>query len=629
VSNQRRFQWRSGRWASAPIQDFWAPGTLAGALDPQIPNLPLEDAPAGGGGINTSASVGGGLTAIAQAVKALTTSTAARAGAAGSAAASKAAATSATARAGGTGADVAAKALTYADDGRLGARAANSAAKAITVSGDARAAAGAIAAAVKGAGSAAQARAGSASAFPPYGAIELLINAETAGASAGAFVDVSRHRRAITVNSVQTERSSAVGVARFGGYGVVAAADPGRTDFDVGTASDWAFLHDGLDKWTIDLQLDFADFNLPRTILDTGGGTTLGVGIWIGVNTARQVLVQVYRGVNSSYVINGAFSALNNHTDYRHLRITCDLSPASDNVALFEDGAARGTLSKTGNAPSTAAPSFALKFFGFGASGANPFRGSADDLRITRGYVLDGAQVQDAAWPTSDAAGTKAVTHTAAARAGVGAVAQSSAAGAVVTSAVARAGGHGVASAAKALTIGDSTARSAPRAQVAAAKAGGTLANAEAGARADGVSAKRANAAAAAAAGSLGDAVATPGGLITASGHGTAGLRGEAVATPGPAAPATGSPGGGVLRPRRQTATPATPARHVVTSASAGARARGQLACRRAATTGAHAAGRSSSGATHGARTGWAQADAMLLAAQQLAEYRFIVSRRP
>ncbi|HND54645.1 MAG TPA: hypothetical protein PLV92_19675, partial [Pirellulaceae bacterium] len=43
MSDQRRFQWRSGRLASTPINDGWSL-TLT-RRDPEVPNLPLEYAP--------------------------------------------------------------------------------------------------------------------------------------------------------------------------------------------------------------------------------------------------------------------------------------------------------------------------------------------------------------------------------------------------------------------------------------------------------------------------------------------------------------------------------------------------------------------------------------------------------
>lgn len=234
----------------------------------------------------------------------------------------------------------------------------------------------------------------------PFSAVELLINAEAQGATADDFIDLSTAARTITRNSSDTRRSSSAGVPVYGSYGIELAAASGRTDFTVGAAADWTFLHDATDKWTIDFRLDPADFSTTRVLFDTSGGTTTNAGIYVQYNSSRVILVQMYRAVNSSFVINGSFTALDNNTNYRHLRLNCDLSLASANMELFENGVSKGTLNKTANAPSSADPPYPFRFGGHGPSGGSPLRGSIDELRIVKGYALP-ALLQDTAWPTS------------------------------------------------------------------------------------------------------------------------------------------------------------------------------------------------------------------------------------
>jgi hypothetical protein len=234
---------------------------------------------------------------------------------------------------------------------------------------------------------------------PPFAAVQLLINAETAGATSSDFIDVSTAGRTITRNSSATVRDAAAAV--FGSFGIEADVSGGRSDFTVGSAADWTFLHDGTDKWTLDIQADFADFSVTRVLLDTAGGTTANSGIYVQVDTSRVVLVQIYRGDSVNTVINGSFTALNNHTNPRHLRLTCNLALGSANMALFEDGNGRGTLNKSAHAPSAGSPAYPLRFFGYGPSGGDPMRGGFDEIRIAKGYTLDGSEVQAAPWPTS------------------------------------------------------------------------------------------------------------------------------------------------------------------------------------------------------------------------------------
>lgn len=235
----------------------------------------------------------------------------------------------------------------------------------------------------------------------PFAAVELLINAETAGATADDFIDASSNARTITSNSADTKRR--LGGQKWGTHSV-GAVSLSRTDFTVGSAADWKFLHDGTEKWTLDIWLDRADTNATARILfDTSGGTTTNSGLFCGIDsTGAKLRVQMYRAVSDSYVINGTFAtALTGGTDYAFLRLVYDPTLGSEQLKLFENGAARGSLSETGNAHSSANPAYPLRFFGLGPSGSQPLRGFADDIRVVKGYALDGSYVPSAAFPTS------------------------------------------------------------------------------------------------------------------------------------------------------------------------------------------------------------------------------------
>lgn len=232
----------------------------------------------------------------------------------------------------------------------------------------------------------------------PFSAVELLINAEAQGATADDFIDISTATRTITRNNATTVRSNAVPV--FGSYGISMPATPGRVDFSVGSAADWKFLHDGTVTWTIDLWWDPADFAVARNLVYTGGHTTVNIGLDIEVSTARKVFFGITRGVNGQTVVAGEFAtALANNTNPRHLRFTYDHSLGSANAKGYENGSSLGSLTKTGNAPSTSNPTTTLHMFGY-SNGTLPGRGGADEVRIVKGYALP-ALLQDTAWPTS------------------------------------------------------------------------------------------------------------------------------------------------------------------------------------------------------------------------------------
>jgi hypothetical protein len=117
---------------------------------------------------------------------------------------------------------------------------------------------------------------------------------------------------------------------------------------------------------------------------------------------------------------------------------------------------------------------------------------------------------------------------------------------------------------------------------------------------------------------------------VNTSASAQAGVRASATGTVGAAAQAEPIGGGFAFRqPKRKQRALREPARHVVTSAAAGARLRGSVASHRAATAQAHASLAAPSLSAQTLRTGWAQADQQLAAMKALAEYRFIASRRP
>lgn len=622
MSDRRRFGWKSGSLISTPLTDFWRAGTLDGPWDPAIPNLPLASA-AAAGGVNTSASAHGGLTAVAAAVKALTTPASARLGSAAVVFGAKAVTQPAAALAGARAAGTAAKALAFAAQAGLGAHAADVAAKAVTHAASANAGAGGAAVGVRVATQHGHARGGGGASQAGgrvgdlhWTSVVLLLDMETGADGSAEFLDRSLAARTVSAfGNAQVDTTAAK-------YGTRAALFDGTGDYV--QAADSPDIALGTGDFTVELWANVAAVASDQAIIAlrlTADADTLYLYRRSSADPTNPNKI----GLSDSTLTRAFSNAAIPSSTWVHLAWVRQ----SGVHRLFVDGALQAATWSSGGSPAGAYDPTAVRI-GLHPLGVQPLTGSVDEVRVTAGVAryTGTFTAPTEAFPAWAAGPSKSVAVPASARAGVaaaasaakaaqsvadalaggGALAQSSATGAVTTSAAGRAGGGSAAAAAKALTIGDSAARSA--------------------ARAESVTAKSATAPTAATAAPLGDATATPGTPIATSANGTAGLRGEAVATPGPAAPAAGSPGGGVLRPRRQTATPATPVRHVVTSAAAGARARGQAASRRAATTGVHAAGRSG-GATHGARTGWAQADAMLLAAQQLAEYRFIVSRRP
>jgi hypothetical protein len=172
-------------------------------------------------------------------------------------------------------------------------------------------------------------------------------------------------------------------------FGSAAIVLDGTGDYlSVGAAADWKFLHDGT-KWTLQLWFKAASFASAQAIIDTAAGTTSNAGIYLAIDTSRQIFVQIYRAVSSSYIINGTLtgSSIPNDGAYHHLEITFDHSLASNNFVAYIDGVSAGALTKSGDAPSSAEPGFLLNI-GRSNGGTAHMNGTIDDFEIRSGEIL-------------------------------------------------------------------------------------------------------------------------------------------------------------------------------------------------------------------------------------------------
>jgi hypothetical protein len=234
--------------------------------------------------------------------------------------------------------------------------------------------------------------------------VQLLVNAETQGATSADFIDASSFARTITRHGgVRVIRDNSAGVPKFGSWGVTTGDSSARNDWSVGAAADWKFLHDGTTPWTLDFWADLASIGATQTLIDTTQGSSNNSGIYIGYTTGGAFTVLLTRSVNSSYVVNGTTSGTISPTGavQHFIRITYDHSLGSANMKFFANGSSLGSLNKTANAPNTGNPSTALRFFGFSTSGLEPMVTSMDEIRVVNGYALSGTYVPSAAFPTS------------------------------------------------------------------------------------------------------------------------------------------------------------------------------------------------------------------------------------
>ena len=162
----------------------------------------------------------------------------------------------------------------------------------------------------------------------------------------------------------------------------------------IGAAADWKFLHDG-SNWTIEGWISLRNFSQIRRILDTAAATTLNSGLLIAVTNTRALNVQMYHGVDSSFVINVTYaSAWPNDDKFHFLRITYDNSGTPDVLTAYIDGSSLGGSNAT-NANSTANPPQALYVGKFNHASSTFWAGEFAELRISNGVIESGAVPTD------------------------------------------------------------------------------------------------------------------------------------------------------------------------------------------------------------------------------------------
>ncbi len=214
-----------------------------------------------------------------------------------------------------------------------------------------------------------------------YSDVALLLPMNSANGST-TFVDRSLSRKTVTPSGNAQISTS------FSKYSGSSAFFDGSGDYlSVGSADDWTFLHDGT-AWTVEGWYKFNSFSNSPVLFGTTS-TTAQHGMLVYVNTSRQIMVQIYRGVSSSFVIEGTISqAIPNDGLFHHIAVCFDYTLASDNLKVYIDGVLAGSLSKTANPTSTSNPSNTLSIgVTLNTTASNNYSGYIDDFRITKGVV--------------------------------------------------------------------------------------------------------------------------------------------------------------------------------------------------------------------------------------------------
>ena len=190
-------------------------------------------------------------------------------------------------------------------------------------------------------------------------------------------------------NNVTTYSTSKVDYANLK-YGSGALKFNGTTDYmQVGTASDWTFLHSPSAKWTIEFWV-YNNSSAIGTLLDTNGSTLGAHGISLQKKDNNTLDLFVTNNTSGNFVIRATTTATIPLSTWTHIAITYDHSLTSNNMIVYFNGLSSLAVTKTAQTPSTTVPANTLSIGAYGNGAGQFFNGSIDELRITNAVRYTG-----------------------------------------------------------------------------------------------------------------------------------------------------------------------------------------------------------------------------------------------
>jgi hypothetical protein len=158
----------------------------------------------------------------------------------------------------------------------------------------------------------------------------------------------------------------------------------GNTDYlnGIGTAADWAFMSNSTALWSFECWL-FVSASTEQGIIDTTGGSSSNVGVYIAKTTSNTILVDITRGVGGTRVATGTTTGALTPNAWNHLLVTYDQSLSTQNFKVYINGGSAETFNKTANAPSGSNPTYSLTVGGYNTTSTLTWNGYISSLRIS------------------------------------------------------------------------------------------------------------------------------------------------------------------------------------------------------------------------------------------------------
>jgi hypothetical protein len=168
-------------------------------------------------------------------------------------------------------------------------------------------------------------------------------------------------------------------------YGATSLLLDGNSDYiTAGSLSDWRYLHDGTEDYTVDFwfRIDAAT-GTTQILYDTGLATTMRGGAAYIVDSSGTLTLSaiIARGTSGTYAaqINGSTALSIGAWHF------CAVVVDGSQLELFLDGSSEGTA--TISSPSTSAAQYTLNLGRYQQGNSAWFDGHIDDFRITRGVA--------------------------------------------------------------------------------------------------------------------------------------------------------------------------------------------------------------------------------------------------
>jgi hypothetical protein len=214
---------------------------------------------------------------------------------------------------------------------------------------------------------------------PYYGNTALLMNFDSPSGST-VFLD-DRNNAVTTFGNTVARRNVSTGYAIFDGTG----------DYlTVGSTSTFAWMHQGVEPWTMECWLQSTSTN-NTALLDTCNSGSAGIGTYLFMNiTTRTIQAVIANGGGGAYpVVASSGSGVPTDGAWHHIAATFNPTLGSGGqIQVFIDGVLGGTGTKSGAAYSSSSTTSSVLTIGSQSGGSlYQLTGNVAMARITRGLV--------------------------------------------------------------------------------------------------------------------------------------------------------------------------------------------------------------------------------------------------